>query len=79
MFDVQYSTYGCGLCSLTHHAAHQALPGHQVVVQALNPPVQGVGDTSLVVVQRRVQGLLGPQRTARGVLSNAPRKRREGE
>lgn len=52
---------------LTYCARHHALSWHQVVIQALQATVQGVGDSALVVVEGRVRRL-GSERTPRRLL-----------
>lgn len=53
----------------TYGARHHALSWHQVVIEALQAAVQGVGDPPLVVVQRGVHGLpTAPQRAPQGLL-----------
>lgn len=42
---------------LTYRAWHHALSWHQVVIEALQATVQGVGDSALVVVEGSVHGL----------------------
>lgn len=58
----------------TYGARHHALSWHQVVIEALQAAVQGVGDPPLVVVQRGVHGLpTAPQRAPQGLLHRGGR------